>query len=221
MAESTSVRRVSIRMSPARPSRALAERAHPHLVGAVGLLLLADQVAHVLGIAADGRARTRAALAPDEIRDFVDGGAVYDGRVHGLPQLRRQPLDRGAPDRCGCLGLWGFGLHAAMLARAAHALHCTMVRGIQWAGPQARTARPRVARPRARAHDARMRVGKRASRVHTRAGARYSRPPLRDKIKPAAAGQNGMSSSRSVDDGPSVAALSAAAGGEPAGSPPP
>ena len=143
----------------------LAERPHPHLVGAVGLLLSEDQVADVLGVAADGRARARAALAPDESRDFVDGGAVRDGRVHGLPQLRRQPLDRGAPDRCGCRYLLGFILHDAMLARAAHALHRTMVRGIMRpatdqevamgsAGPQVRSTRPRARAER--------RVGKRA-----------------------------------------------------------
>ena len=107
---------------------ALAERAHPHLVGAVGLLLLADQVAHVLGVAADGGARARAALAPDEIRDFVDGGAVCDGRIDGLAKLRRQPRDRGTPERRGCRCLWGFVLHGAMLPRRAAALHRTMVR---------------------------------------------------------------------------------------------
>ena len=128
MVESVIVRRVSIRMSPARPSATLAERPHPHLVGAVGLLLLEDQVADVLGVAADGRARARAALAPDEIRDFVDGGAVRDGRVHGLAKLRRQPRDRGTPERRGCRCLWGFVLHDPMLARRAHALHRTMVR---------------------------------------------------------------------------------------------
>ena len=128
MVESVIVRRVSIRMSPRATLGTLAERAHPHLVGAVGLLLLADQVADVLGVAADGRARARAALAPDEDRDFVDGGAVCDGRIDGLAKLRRQPRDRGTPERRGCRCFWGFVLHSAMLPRRAPALHRTMVR---------------------------------------------------------------------------------------------
>ena len=101
-----------------RPAlRTRAERTHPRLVGAVGLLLLADQVAHVLDVAADGRARARAALRPDAGRDLVDGGAVCDGRIDGLAQGGRQPRDGGAPERRGCRGLSGFVLHEAMLAR--------------------------------------------------------------------------------------------------------
>ena len=129
MVESVIVRRVSIRMSPARPSaRSPSARTHISLARSVSCCS-ADQVADVLGVAADGRARARAALAPDEIRDFVDGGAVCDGRVHGLAKLRRQPRDRGTPERRGCRCLWGFVLHEPMLARAAPALHRTMVRG--------------------------------------------------------------------------------------------
>ena len=78
--------------------RALAELLHPHLEHAVGLLLPVHEVAHVLGVASDGRARAVFALCPDAGCDLVDCGAVGDGPVDGLAQVCRQLGDGGAPE---------------------------------------------------------------------------------------------------------------------------
>ena len=134
--------------------RSLAERLRPRLDGAVGLLLLADQVAHVLGVAADGRARAVLALGPDAGCDLVDGGAVRDGLIHGLAEFGRQALDGGAAERPGRCALGGFVLHGvamlsgcflthpAMLPAPPHPVHRTMVRGPgPRSGPERATAR--------------------------------------------------------------------------------
>ena len=98
--------------------RPLAELPRPHRDLAVGLLLPAYQLAAILGVAADGRARAGAAPLPDQGRDLVDGGALCDGLVDGLAQRGRQPLDARTPVRSGCLSLGGFALHPPMLTPA-------------------------------------------------------------------------------------------------------